>query len=267
MSLAFVSLTYCRRHCGAKIPILFRLVGLKIALISNPAHIRSILYSPHVFVDYKVRARFIQNVLGLRSKALKVALADTSGSDKEPVRGSNVPPGRRIMRMQHENTFDVIARSGVNEMLTQFVQSFDSRMFQYDIGTEWIEYPDLYVFLRDLGFRSTVDALCGPKFLEITPEFDDSFWEFDANLHFLYIGWPTWLKPSAANARKRCVEAVCKWRASAVEHSKGKDYSDSVMWDEIWGLKPMRLRNEMFEKFEEFDNVARSSSDLGVIWG
>jgi cytochrome P450 len=252
--------------CGAKVPILFNLVGAKIILISSPANIRAVLFNPHVFTTHKYRADFIKYALGLPPKAVELICADTSGPLREPLPGSNVPPHRRILRMQQENTFEFVSKAGLPHLLPKYTQNYEESVSATGIGYEWVEVPDLFIFLRDLAMDASVNTLCGKSFLEQSPGFSEALWTFDANVHFLYMNFPKWLRPQAAKARDEALESISRWRRTAIKKSRGKVFDDSQMFDDIWGSKIMRGRNEMYDKFPEFDERSRAGADLGVIW-
>ena len=265
--IRFKLIAWCfREYCGTRTPILFRLPGANIILVSSPAAIRATLFNLRNSSTHHVRVHFIRNVLGLRSKAVSIIEADTSGVSEKPLPGSNIPPHRRILRMQQLNTFDMISKTGTTEILPKYIQFYNQGLVAHDIGPKWINMPDLFVFLRDLTFEASVNTLCGPDLLKDNPHFGEFFWIFDSNVHFLNVGLPSWFRPSARRARNECVKAISRWRVSAAEKFRKKIIDDSEMFDGIWGSKIMRDRNNMYKKFPEFDEAARSGADLGVIW-
>ncbi|KAF7854223.1 hypothetical protein EAF04_010520 [Stromatinia cepivora] len=253
-------------NCGVNVPVLFNLIGAQIVLVTGSENVRQTLNNKHHITTHRVRARFIKHALGLHPKAVALIEADTSGSHLEPLPGSNVPDHRRILRMQQESTFNFISQIGVRDFMPRYMSCYEECVENSGVGDKWSDVSDFFIFLRDLALEASVNTLCGKDFLKQSPEFSDAIWEFDANIHFLYMGFPSWLRPRAAKARFTCLDAITKWRTTAVHKSQGRKVPDEALWDDIWGSKIMRLRNNMYDKFSEFDLASRSGADLGVIW-
>lgn len=119
-------------------------------------------------------------------------------------------------------------------------RSYDDCVAALGVGAEWVEFADLFTFLRHLRFAAMMNTLYGPELMKQSPYFGEAFWLFNTNVHFLHMGFPEWLNPAVVRAREDCLRAITKWRQFAVENSKGKSYPDELMWDEIWGLKLMK---------------------------
>ncbi|KAL1612156.1 hypothetical protein SLS60_000380 [Paraconiothyrium brasiliense] len=257
-----------KAHAGARIPIRFDLPTGNVFLISSPELIRATLYDTKNFVTHYARAKFIRNVLGYSKAAIHTIENDTSGSAREPLPGSSVPANKRILRMQQVSTLDVItSKDGMAEILRQFTRVFDDMLNELVGGGSWVEVQDLYWFMRHIGSTAIITALCGPRLLRDCPGFLDNFWTFDEKVHFLHMALPHWLNPRAERSRTFCTDAITKWRKEAIEMAKSASRDiDDDMWNEIWGLKAMRLRNEMYDNFPEIDEYSRSGADLGILW-
>lgn len=219
-------------------------------------------------MTHHARAKFIKNVLGYSKAALGSIENDTSGSARESLPGSSTPANKRILRMQQVSTLDVItSKEGMAEILHQFTRVYDALLDERVVGGTWVELHDLYGFLRHIGSNAVITALCGPRLLQNCPGFLEEFWTFDERVHFLHMGLPSWLNPRAGRARAFCIDAITEWRKGAVEMAKNAPGDiENDMWNEIWGLKAMRLRNEMYSNFPEIDDISRSGADLGILW-
>jgi hypothetical protein len=170
--------------------------------------------------------------------------------------------------MQQVTTLDVISsKDGMAEILRQFRHVYD-KMLDESIGSgAWVELHDLSDFMRHIGSTAVITALCGPRLLRDCPDFLDAFWTFDERVHFLHMALPNWLNPRAGRARKFCLDAITEWRKGAVEMAKSTlGRIDNDIWNETWGLKVMRLRNDMYDNFPEIDENSRSGADLGILW-
>ncbi|CAD6446712.1 8935b353-ef79-4117-907c-d473b1d49a45 [Sclerotinia trifoliorum] len=253
-------------NCGVNVPVLFNLIGAEIILVTGSENVRGILNDRHPITTHRVRPRFIKYALGLHPKAVALIEADTSGAQLEPLPRSNVPDHRRILRTQQESTFNSISHIGVRDFMPRYMSCYEGCVENSQIGDKWSDVSDLFILLRDLSLEASLNSLCGKYLLMQSPEFSSAFWEFDENVHFLFMGFLSWLRPRAAKARKRCLDAITRWRATAVQKSQGRKVPDETLWDDLWGSKIMRLRNNMYDKFSEFDPASRSGADLGVIW-
>ncbi|KAF2790580.1 cytochrome P450 [Melanomma pulvis-pyrius CBS 109.77] len=257
-----------KAHAGSRIPIRFNLPGENVYLISSPELIRTTLYDSKSFFTHHARARFIQNVLGHSKAALQSIQNDTSGSAREPLPGSSTPANKRILRMQQVSTLDVISSTAsMAEILRQFTRVYDEMLDESISRGGWVELRDLCGFMRHIGSAAVITAPCGPRLLRDCPGFLDAFWTFDQRVHFLHMALPIWLNPRAGRARAFCIDDVTEWRKGAVDMVKSAPRCiDDDMWNEIWGLKAMRLRNEMYVNFPEMDEYSRSDADLGILW-
>jgi hypothetical protein len=209
----------------------------------------------------------VRNVLKYTRKAAKIIENDTSGGDPRPLPGSRVAPNQRILRMQHESTFELISsKHGMAAVSSQFSRIFEEGLMTHGINGDWKEMDDLFVFIRELAGHSGIGALCGPQLFKEEPQFLDLFWAFDRNIHFYHMGYPEWLRPEAKQARQRCMQALSRWRRKAVQATSGPNYPKDKLWDEHWGFKGMRLRNELYDRFGDIDDTGRNGADLGFLW-
>jgi hypothetical protein len=143
---------------------------------------------------------------------------------------------------------------------------FEEGLMEHRIGSDWKEMHDLFVFIRELAGHAGIGALCGPQLFKEEPQFLDLFWTFDTNMHFYHMGYPEWLRPKAKQARQRCMQALSRWRRKAIQATSEPDYSKDKLWDEHWGFKGMRLRNELYDRFGDIDDTGRNGADLGFLW-
>jgi hypothetical protein len=232
--------------------------------VRGASNIISVLSNPRNFDFVAVSVVFLTNVLGLPSKILKQIRRDNSGIGFKPFPGTSVRSDKRFHYLKHKATHDVIGRSGLPALLNHFEENLNEWVASCDVGHEWVDVDDLWIFIRDLLFRVTVDSFFGPAMLRRSPHLVKDLWEFDTNLPFLVKGFPKMLRPDARGARDRCVEAVRGWRAAA--KSSPSPYSQEENWDPNWGLKCMNLRDGVFSRFEEWDEGACASSDLAILW-
>lgn len=258
-------LTAFRSRCKTPIPVRFDIFGFHIILVRGSANIRTLLNTHDIFIFNKLQARFLSKVLFVNSKAVATIRNDDSGFGVRPHPGSVTSPQKRILRMQHENTFMIISRTGVSDMLNQFIESFENRILTHGMNDESRKLPDLYQFLQTISFGAMTETLCGPELLKLSPDFERYFWEYDYNIDYL-MKFPSFLQPAARNARSKCLDAMKLWRQSAMMRSNGTEYCGQKLWHETWGMKCMRLRHDMYDRFPEFDDHARAACDFALLW-
>lgn len=130
---------------------------------------------------------------------------------------------------------------------------------------EWVEIEDLYSFIRDMIFRASTNALCGPHLLRLTPSFVADFWEFDSYSPKLFKDFPRWMIPKAYEVRDKLHKGMKKWHGFARD---GYDWKleDEGLWEEFFGAKVMRDRQMMFRAVEGMSDDAIAAVDLGMIW-
>ncbi|KAF2274030.1 cytochrome P450 [Westerdykella ornata] len=193
---------------------------------------------------------------------------DNSGIGAKPYSGSNVHPGRRLLRNQILFFSDAFSKSSLDELVPRFVQSLKTWCEASDeIGTEWVEKSDLYEFVRDVLFDCNVDSFFGKSLRALNPNLSADFWEYDDNIGFLATPKPRWLNRRAVLAMERCHAAMKRWRKNAVDESAKRTISDDAAWDPAWGLGAIRRRNKLLDATEGlFDEHNRGSIDLALLW-
>ncbi|KAM5465212.1 hypothetical protein MferCBS49748_005152 [Microsporum ferrugineum] len=249
-------------------PIHFNICGTDLFLINSPEIVRKIANKPHIFSEGGLRGQFALKVLDLPKSAADVLGNDVSGSAPRPLPGSTLPPERRIVRMQHETTFHLLASpSGLHTFVQMFTKFMEELILSSEVDEQWTEFPDLFYFLQTLTSTAMMNALCGPCLIGKNPDFVDDFWTFDLNIHYLNIGIAPLFKVEGVKARDRCIKALIEWKRNAVWAARDKPYPDSLLWDDIWGFKIMRDRDTMYSRFPEYSNdQARAGADLGILW-
>ncbi len=192
---------------------------------------------------------------------------DDSGIGVKPYPGSNVDPGRRLMRNQIIFFSDAFSNKSLNEIVPRFVQSLESWCDQSEmIGESWVEQPDLFAFVREVFFSCGVEAFFGPNMLIVNPNLSQDFLEYDDSIRFLALGLPGWMRPSAVKSRKRVLDAMKLWRRYAEENTD-PTIPDDVAWDPAWGLGAIKRRNKLFDATDGlFNEHGRATTDTALLW-
>jgi hypothetical protein len=135
------------------------------------------------------------------------------------------------------------------------------------LGTEWVELPNLWLFIRTLVFRASTEAICGSFLLSLNPTLTEDFWVFDHNIPTLPKGIPRWLAPGDHKSREKMLIAIKKWHSFANSHSDGyKTGPNDQEWDPYFGSKYVKARQKFSYEIGVMDDDCRGSEDLGFLF-
>lgn len=192
--------------------------------------------------------------------------ADDSGVGVKPYPGSSVHPGQRLIRNQVLFFNDAFSKKSMDELIPRFLHNLEQRHADFGIGQTWTELPDLYTFLRRFVFRCNIVSFYGNNMLELNPDIEKDFTEYDDNVPFLATGLPRFMNTKAFQSRARCLDAVKRWRKEAIRQSETLQ-GDDAEWDPAWGLGAIKRRNKLFDATEGlFEEEATAASDLATMW-
>jgi len=96
---------------------------------------------------------------------MKFFEADDSGITYDPHPQSSRRPEDRVFYLMHKATVDCLAGSHLTLAAQSFQRALEKHMDAVPVGHEWVDYPDLFDFLRPLISHSTVEAMCGSDFV------------------------------------------------------------------------------------------------------
>ena len=140
------------------------------------------------------------------------------------------------------------------------VESIEKKRAEW---TEWVELPDLYVFVRDELSRALMRALCGDEIFNVTTDFMHDFWDFDEKLPQLFKGLPGWMTPRACASRDNMAQHLHAWHKRLREKVNVEEVDiDKTAWDPLWGLRLMAARKQILRDMSLEGQVAQ---DLGMI--
>jgi cytochrome P450 len=206
-------------------------------------------------------------LFGAPEAVCHATLVDDSGIAVKPYPGSQVHPGRRLIRNQVIFFNDAFSKKSMDELIPRFMQNLYRQCEGFSIGTEWVELDDLFALVHDLAFPCAVKSFFGDSMFRLNPDLEKDFLTFEDNVPFLASGMPTWWKPQAVQSRSKCLDAVKRWRKEAKRSSMLLPESDTQAWDSAWGLGALRRRNKLFEATEGlFDEEATAATDLATTW-
>ncbi|KAG6353408.1 hypothetical protein INS49_005589 [Diaporthe citri] len=105
-----------------------------------------------------------------------------------------------------------------------------------------------------------------PHLVRLNPNFVEDFWEYIGHTPTISRFYPHFLAPQAYRARQRVLDAIKRWHAYAREHSDYRQNGpEDPDWDEYWGSKCLKVRQQWGQDTGEMDDDALASDDLAVI--
>jgi hypothetical protein len=234
-------------------------------LISGPELIRKVLSTTNKFDWNKATPPLVGKIFDLPPAVVKIAMKDDSGVGVKPYAGSNVPPQYRIHCQNHVFNDDAFSKASTESIVSRFTKSLQDACTNLHIEDDWSELPDLYTFIRDLMFSTSIGTIFGPKMLELNPDLASDFWLFNENVGFLAMGIPNWFKPQGAQYRAKCLAAVTRWRRHAENELNAKH--EDPAWNSTWGLGVLERKYEDLDPNDVMSSEgAKASADLGFLW-
>lgn len=245
----------------ARVPIF---PGINIFLYQDPEIIRRI-WKVSASLDFRPLAvHFFRKACGMSQEAANLYLNDETGNYAKPVPGTNCPEDLRVYRKIYESDRRALIGPGLEPTLQRFINAFSRRMSAF-MSEEWIEVEDFWTLIQNTVGAAEIEAIFGPKLLEMHPDFIRLFFEFDLLV-------PSFLKMlsfgRAERIRYKLHSKFRLWlrrtRETYTKASKSDD-SDGGDDDRHWGSHWTRYRHMDFQHF--FDDDALASHDVGVAWG
>lgn len=254
---------------GYSMPIRVRIGPLKLYLVSGADNYLA-LFSSKASRCMNTKAAVLlalENLFGTPSNIIPFYAADNSGVNSTPVPWSRVKPEHRITYLQTRAAHKYLSGPGLAHM-TEFYLNVLKQWFQNrQIGSEWVDHPDLYRFLQDTVFRAAVEAMCGQHLLAQSPTFVDDFWEFVDSVPTLIKGLPRWLSPRPYRVRGRLLDAIKRWHNLAhAKSDSSKIGADDPEWDPYFGSKLIRARQEYSRNMPFLNVDALAAEDLGLLF-
>ncbi|KAL9123060.1 MAG: hypothetical protein Q9187_000387 [Circinaria calcarea] len=252
---------------GDAIPVQIKIGPQQGYLVSAPEHFTTLLKASRSLTPKPGIAITMENMFGTPSGAVNLYRADDSGIAPKPLPGTEVRPEHRIYYHQHLAAHKYLSGRPLQQMTERFMAIL-SRDLDGDgrITHDWKALPDLYTFWQNRVFRSATEALFGPHLLSLNPTFTEEFWMYISATPTLLKGLPRWMIPSAYRARDRVLESIKKWHRFAREHS---DYTktgpDDVEWDEYWGSKYLKVRQNFGRAMDAMNDNALAAEDLALM--
>ena len=249
-------------------PAGLRLGPVKLYVVGDPDHIKVLFKTTPAISSIVGMEVAMPTVFGTPEYIVPIYSGDDSGPLLKPFPGSQVKPENRVRYLHTQVSHQHLAGVTGPEMGERYMR-FLTRNISADtvVGIEWVDMPDLWLFVRDLVFPCSTEAIFGSSILSLNPTLTENFWAFHRRIPVLLQHWPRWLSPGAYKDRDIMLDAIKKWHTFAKEHSDfsrtGKNDPD---WDPYYGSKVVKARQAFLHKIEGMDSDGRASEDLGLLF-
>lgn len=257
-----------RNRYGWERPIKFKAGGSSFTVIANPSHVVAIYKSSRFLSAKSITERSARYLLDIPSNVIKFYQADDSGMAAEPRKGSQVTHENRILYHQTHTAQKFLASPSLDTMAQRYLRTLHHSIEALHIGTDWVEYPDLYKFCQMTVSRANIEAMTGSKILKLNPNLVADFWDAKQFAPDYFRGWPRWLVPKAFSARDRVIEAIRKWHDYAFANG---DYTNTGSqdpdWDPVWGSKYAKVRQQYMLNMKPLTSRVRAAEDWGLMFG
>lgn len=151
---------------GQSVPAGLQLGPMKIYLVGDPDHVKILLKPTPAITAGPGLVIAMRNVFGTPNEVLPLYIGDDSGPLQKPNPGCQVQPENRIRFFHTKNAHKYLAGSN-GARLGELYMEILSRNISANasIGFDWIQLPDLYLFIQNLVFRAGSESLCGSSIL------------------------------------------------------------------------------------------------------
>ena len=254
------------RRFGTSVPVRLRLLNTELYLVSGTQNLK-LVWKKSQFLSSKLQVLIgVGTLFGTSKDVLEFYEFDDSGINTLPHPNSRIQPENRIHHITHKTTVELLAGKHLKSLARSFQHILKKRVSNLEVGSDWIDMPDLLSLLQSHMFSAAVEGMCGPYFLSLNPDFAQNFWDFDGYMPCILKGYPRFLKPAAWQARDKCLASVKKWHTYLKQHDPHGLVDMENVQDPYYGTTLMRARQNYSLKMKAMTADAIASADLGLIW-
>ncbi|MCJ1394726.1 hypothetical protein MMC18_007606, partial [Xylographa bjoerkii] len=246
-------------------PIRLKLLNQDLYFVTGSDNIISVWRS-EILEAREVTSFSLRYFFNTPKAAMKIYLTDDSGIGLQPHPSSTIPYKDRYYFHNRKTTVGFFSGPELKSNAYRFQDLLQSQILHLDIGHDWVEYPDLYLFVKELLTAPAIEALCGPELIGQTPSFAEDFWKLDSDIYYFFKCCPRFLMPQAWRNREILLTGIKKWHAYARENFQ-ESLVEADGHDRIYGSPLMRSRQEYLSQVDSLDADALASQDLGLLYG
>ncbi|KAF7846362.1 hypothetical protein BT93_L4499 [Corymbia citriodora subsp. variegata] len=152
----------------------------------------------------------------------------------------------------------------VNELTAKFLEVFRELLIENPLPREPI---NMYSWARTLMFRSSITALMGSRLLEVFPDFEAHFYQFDSDVQAMFFSTPKWMMPGAFVNRDKVLDTLVKWHDVVISETNDTIADpDTVAWDPYYGSRITRKRQQYYREIGLERKLAWAGLDLGLMF-
>ncbi|KAI0118650.1 cytochrome P450 [Nemania sp. FL0031] len=254
------------KQYGWERPIRFKAAGETFTVVANPQHITAIYKNSRFLSARSITERAAKYIVGVPSHIIPFYQADDSGMAAEVRKGSKVTQENRILYHQVHTGQKFLASPYLEPLIQRYMTMFRDHIQALEIGTDWVECPDLYRFCQIASAQATIEATMGSKILDLNPNLVEDFWAAKDSAPEYYRGLPRWVAPQIYKARDRVIKAIEKWHDFAFAHG---DHTNTAShdpdWDPVWGSKYVKVREQYMLSMKPLTAHVRAAEDWGFM--
>ena len=255
-----------RSYAGEQTPVSIALLTDNIYLFQGTDNITAIWKQRALASAVYIHSIGLRYVFGMSQKSVDMYTADDSGSSRKPNPKSNVKPNNRVDFLTHEGLLKGFSGTGLAPTFARFVKVLTDRLYAVDVGSEWIELPDLLVFFQDHVSVALIEAIYGPALVAQNPDFVRNLWAFDRVAPSFLKRPPRFLFPKMYQVRDAVLLDIKRWHAFARKSFKESDIYADGDGDPYWGSELMRYRQKTLLGMDNQDLDSVAATDLGLVW-
>ena len=210
----------------------------------------------------------MKNGLGTPDHVLPLYTADDSGPLLRPVPGSTVRPENRIRMLHMKAAHDHLAGSNGIKLGERYMALLVKNMSaDPSIGPNWVEFPDLFLFVQNLVFPAGTETLFGSTMGALHPTLTEDFWAFSDAIPMLLKGLPRWLAPRSYKKRDKLLRMIKEWHSLIDQRiAASEPRTTEPDWEPDLGSRYIRERQKIFRSLDIMDADGRASEDLGLMF-
>lgn len=206
-------------------------------------------------------------ILGANKKDLRTIETGAQVVNPKPNLDDN---GNRIIHDLHKMTPQYLTGRSLDRLTDMFVEvickDIDTKFPEGEEKSyEW-QTMDLNEFVKDTWAHASITALFGSHVYNIWPEINAWLWKFDKHFQSMFTGMPRFVIPTAFALLDEGQEMCERWETDALQAEKEGKIGGERDWDEYWGLKFVRVRNELLRE-NNLSAKFRAGNMVVFLWG
>lgn len=231
-----------------------RLAHQKVNVLFSPTAVNHMFRAP--LHRYKFNNLLLTTALGASQDDAK-RHASLEDKTKDPETGMT-----NLEYQEQANVHYLLRPSAVNELTAEFV----SRLGDLLAGEDESQEVRLYEWLRASMFRASTDAFMGTGMLDMIPDLERDFFEFDKGFLTMFYGVPRWMSSRAYDVRDSLLDRLEAWQKATRQTTwPPADPAGNVQWEPRWGSRANRARQLFYERVG-MTFRGRASLDLGFLF-